>query len=244
MGFFKIPVSASYEDVAIQDFRSMCGTFFKFDLPLQIDISGQKKVLVNVVIKCFDGYPQLRMIRQDHVRRLPLFDQRLYDTVQVPEFFRGKINTGSGIGKQFLILSLGRFSIVIVFCVDRASVPWLLTAIADIGSFLNMRTVFPLKAWTDVVASVTGTAESVANDHLSAGIGLFAVVAVDTEVIGVIKAAPVPGIHNSAFPDFFGDRGGIFAEETGNLAKRLMVVKSLFNIFTVFEGKMFFVSRY
>ena len=40
MGFFKIPVSAANEDVAVQHFRIVCGTFFKFDLPLQIDISS------------------------------------------------------------------------------------------------------------------------------------------------------------------------------------------------------------
>lgn len=244
MGFFKIPVSAANEDVAVQDFRIVCGTFFKFDLPLQIDISSQQKVLINVVVKCFDGYPQLRMIGQDHVRGLSLFDQRLYDTVQVPEFFCGQINPGSGNGKQFLILSLGSFGVVIVFSVDRASVSWLITAIADIGSFLNMGTVFPFEARTDVVASVTGAAESIADDHLTAGIGLFAMVAVDTEVIGVNKAASVPGINNSVFPDFLGDRGRIFAEETSDLAKRLMIVESLFNVFTVSKGKMFFVSRY
>lgn len=90
---------------------------FKFDLSLQIDISGKRKILIDVVIKCFDGYHQLRMISQDQVRRLPLFDQKLYDTIQVPEFLCGKINAGSGIGKQFFILSLGRFGVVIVFFV-------------------------------------------------------------------------------------------------------------------------------
>ena len=62
--------------------------------------------------------------------------------------------------------------------------------------------VFAFKAGTDTVAFVTGAALSVTDDQFVTGIRLFAAIAMNTEIIRVIKAAPVPGIDSSVPKDF------------------------------------------
>ena len=47
-----------------------------------MDVPAKKDTLVNVVIKCFDTDPQFRVSGNDHVRRLPLGDQRGYNFVK------------------------------------------------------------------------------------------------------------------------------------------------------------------
>lgn len=75
-------------------------------------------------------------------------------------------------------------------------------AIADKGSFRNPPALLPLKVLTDLVADMAGTAEGIAEENLSAGIGLFAAEAVDAEVMRVVKTAFIPCVGGSVFEDF------------------------------------------
>lgn len=66
------------------------------------------------------------------------------------------------------------------------------TPVAHIGSRLDFSALFPLKTGADAVAFMAGAALDIADDELVTGIGLFAMEAVDTEVIRVIETSPVP----------------------------------------------------
>ena len=68
------------------------------------------------------------------------------------------------------------------------------------------------KVRTAVVTDVAGAAQGITDDQLSAGVLFPASVSADTEVIGVIKAAPVPCINSAVPPDLFGYGGRILTE--------------------------------
>lgn len=156
----------------------------------------------------------------------------------------GQIDTGAGIGEKFLIHSVSSPGIVIILCLDRALVPGFIAAVADIGSLLYLFAGFPFKTRTDIVASMAGTAEGITEDELAAGIGLPAVVAMDAEVVGIVKTAPVPCIYNAMLPNLLGDGGRIFAEIFGNFPKGFPFVKRLLNVLAVSQRKMFVIARY
>ena len=80
--------------------------------------------------------------------------------------------------------------------------PGLITAVADIGRVFHPLTAFAFETGTDAVAFVAGTALCITDDQLVTGIRLFAAIAMNTEIIRVIKAAPVPGIDSSVPKDF------------------------------------------
>lgn len=208
-----------------------------------MDVSGKQKVLVDVVVQCLYGDAQFRMISQDHIRRLSLFDQRTDNAIQFPEFFFSQVNTGTGIREKFLIHSVCGVSIIIILCLDGALVPGLITAIADIRSLLYLPAGFPFKPRADIVAPMAGTAKSIADNKLVAGVGLFTMVAMDTEVVGIVKTAPVPCVYNTMFPNLFGDGGGIFAEIFGNFSEGFPFIKRFFNVLAVSQRKMFVVTR-
>ncbi len=88
----------------------------------------------------------------------------------------------------------------------------LIAAVADIGSPFDPAAGFPFKVGTDVVTNVAGAAQGVADEQFPAGILFPAFVSADTEVIGVIKAAPVPGISDTVAKDLFRDGGRILTE--------------------------------
>ena len=98
------------------------------------------------------------MVSQDHIRGLPLFNQRVYNAVELPQLFWREINSGAGRGKKFLIMSLGGFGIVIILCMDGAFMPWFIAAIADKRSLLDLAAVLPFKFRADVITSVAGAA--------------------------------------------------------------------------------------
>jgi len=123
-------------------------------------------------------------------------------------------------------------------------VTWLFAAVTDIGSPFDPAAVFRFKIRTDIVADVAGTAQGVTDNQLPAGVLFPAFESADTEVIGIIKTAPVPCINNAVAQDLFRDGGGILAEILCDLTKGKLAVKRLFNKLPVFQGKMFMVSGY
>lgn len=145
------------------------------------------------------------MAGNNHVRRLPLGDKRGNDSVQPGNFLFCKIYPFSGRYKEFFVVTVGGFGIVIIFGLYGTHVPWFTAAIADIGSILNLAAVFPFKAAADIVAAMAGAAQGVTDDQLTAGVGFPASVPVDTEVVGIVKTAVVPRVHNAVFSNLFED---------------------------------------
>jgi len=107
------------------------------------------------------------------------------------------------------------------------------TAIADKRSFVDTFACFPLKVFAYVVTDMTGTTVSITENKLVAGVRLFAAETVDTEVVGIVEAAAVPGIGNPVFPDFVRDSGRILAQELCYFTEGLALIKGLFNKNTV-----------
>lgn len=186
---------------------------------LQVDVSGKENPLINVVVEGVHGNAQLRVVRNDHVGGLPLLNEWFHDPVDGMQLFFGQADAGAGVGKAFGILSVRRLCIVIVFSGDLAFAAGDRTAVTDKGCFVYMAAFFAFKPVTYVVADMAGTAVSVTQDELVAGIRFFTVEPVDTEVIGIGKAAPVPCVCSPVLPDFIRDGGGILAEISGYLAE-------------------------
>ncbi len=93
----------------------------------------------------------------------------------------------------------------------------LIASVADIGSPIQTITAFRLKARTDLVALVAGTAGRITDDQLVAGVFLLAPETMDAEVVRVVKTAPIPGVDLSVATDLLRDRGRILAEITCNI---------------------------
>lgn len=64
---------------------------------------------------------------------------------------------------------------------------------------------------------MAGAALRIADNQLAAGVFLFTMIAMDAEVIRVVKAASVPGIDLSVPKDFLGNGSRILTEITGNM---------------------------
>lgn len=59
-------------------------------------------------------------------------------------------------------------------------------SVADIRRFIQTSATLPFKVWAGLVACQTGSTLNAAKNNLATGICLPAVVAVDTEVLGII----------------------------------------------------------
>lgn len=107
-----------------------------------------------------------------------------------------------------------------------------------------MTAFLALKPFAYVVTDMAGAAVSIAEDELVAGVRLFAVETVDTKVVGVGEAAPVPCIGGPVFPDFVRDCGGVLAQVFCYFTEGLPLIQGLFDKNAVIQGKMLMVSRY
>ena len=72
----EITVQPADEDFPVGYLGFMAFAGFELYLAFQIHISCEQDVLGNVVVERFHRDAQLRMIRNDHIRRLTLEDQR------------------------------------------------------------------------------------------------------------------------------------------------------------------------
>ena len=95
-----------------------------------------------------------------------------------------------------------------------------------------------------VVTGWTGSTFNAAKDHLSAGIGLPAVIPVNTEVFGIIESTLVIPVRKAVRFDFLGDGSRILAQKLSDIFKRRTFVQFIFNVNTIFESEMFLVSGY
>lgn len=94
-----------------------------------------------------------------------------------------------------------------------------------------------------LITGRAGSAFDSAQDNLSADIGLLTVIVVDTEVFGIIEGPFVIPVRKAVGPNFFRDRSRILTQELGNIFKRCAFVQFVFDIDTVFKGKVFLVAR-
>lgn len=100
-----------------------------------------------------------------------------------------------------------------------------------------------MKILTGLIASGAGGTFHTAQDDLAAGIGLSAVIAVDAEILSIIKDAFMIPVRETVSLNLFGDSGGVLAQEPRDNLKRSTFVQFVFNIDTVIECEMFLVAR-
>lgn len=98
-------------------------------------------------------------------------------------------DAGTGTGKKFPVLPVGKLCIVAVFMGDGTVVYGFGASVADIRCLIETVAAFPYKVRTGLVAGRTGSALYITEDDLTAYVSLSATVTVDTEVVGVIESA-------------------------------------------------------
>ena len=79
------------------------------------------------------------------------------------------------------------------------------TSIADIRRFVESLALFLFEVPTGLIASRAGCAFNTADNDLLADICLLAVIAMNTEVIGIIEATFVIPIRSATLLHFLGD---------------------------------------
>ena len=122
------------------------------------------------------------------IRRLSLFDQRGNDPILFVKFPLGHVDPGSGISEFFPVFPVSKPCVIRVFVGDGAVTDLFGTAVADIRSPVKSYAALFLKVSASLVAGRTGCAFDPAQDNLSTGVRLLAVIAVNTEVFGVIES--------------------------------------------------------
>lgn len=240
----KILISPSIKDFTVGDSCLLSLSGFKLRFAFQINVSGQQDTLINVVVQCLDRYIQLRMIGEDVIGRLSLHDKRLDDVIHPVDLRSGLVDPFPRGSSKFLILALGKMGVVIVFVRDCTAVFLFRTAVADVGSLVELAALFLLKAFVDLIAPMTGSTLPVTKKKLFADVGEFAAKTVNTEVIRVGKTALVPCVSAAVKPHFLGDGGRIFAKELGDILERKSFIKRFLDVESVFQSKVFLITRY
>lgn len=247
------PVGIDQEEVAVHapgkhfTIGNLCLMAFawaEFWFPFQVDVPGGKKPLVNVCVDGTDRQIQFRMVCDDLVGGLSLVYQVGNKPVFLEQFFFGHVNASSAAGKKLAVFAVSKTGIIDILVCNGAFVDHLITAVTDIRGLIQTPAAFPDEIPAGLVAGRAGGAFDAAEDDLVTGIGLTAMVSMDTEVFGIIKSAFVIPVAETVFPHLLGDSGWILAEEAGNVFKRSTIGKSFFDVEAVFQGKMLLVSRY
>ena len=134
--------------------------------------------------------------------------------------------------------------IIIVFMRNGTTVLLFWAAIADVRSLVEPVALFLFKAFADLIAPMTGSTLPVTKKKLFADVGEFAAKTVNTEVIRVGKTALVPCVSAAVKPHFLGDGGRIFAKELGDILERKSFIKRFLDVESVFQCKVFLITRY
>ena len=166
----------------------MALSWFEMNFPLQIYIPCRKESLVKIRIQGTDGHIQLRVVCQDMIGGLSLFDQRGNDLILFVKLPFGHVDPCSGIPEFFPVFPVSESGVIRVFVCNGAVIDFFRTAVADIRSPVKSYAALFFKVSAGLVAGRAGCAFDSAQDNLSAGISLLAVIAVNTEVFGVIES--------------------------------------------------------
>lgn len=169
--------------------------------PFGVDIPCSKETVIQISVKGPDGHTQFRVVCYDLVRRLSLRDQRGDDHILLPQFMLCHADTGTGIRKELPVFSVSEFSIIAVFVGNGAMIDSFRTSITDIRSLIKTVTAFPYKVRTGLVTGGTGSTFHITEDELTAYIRFPAVIAVDTEVMGIIESAFMIPVAEPVGPD-------------------------------------------
>ena len=231
------------KDCSVCDLCFMALSWLEMDLPLQVYVSGRKETLIKIGIHGTDRHIQFRVVCQDMIRRLSLFDQRGNNPILFVKFPLGQVDPDSGIPEFFPVFPVSKPCVIRVFVGDGAVADFFDTAVADIRSPVKSYAALFFKVSAGLITGGAGSAFDPAQDNLSAGVGLLTVIAVDTEVFGIIESPFVIPVRKAVGPDFFRDRSGVLAQEPGNIFKRCAFVQFVFDIDTVLKGKVLLVAR-
>jgi hypothetical protein len=164
-------------------------TRFEFNLTLEVNVPGTEQTLINIRVHGSYRHIQFRVIRKYLIGRLSLGNQRGDNLILFTEFMPRHADAGTGIAELISIFPVSEFGIVSIFVCNRTAVDLFITAVADIRSLVQTFTTFFLEIPAGLVTGRTGSAFDPAQDDLVAGIGLFAVVSVNTKVMGIVKRA-------------------------------------------------------
>lgn len=114
-------------------------------------------------------------------------------------------DTRTGISKELPILSVSKFSIIAVFLGDGAVVYGFRASITDMRRIIEVVTAFSNKISTGLVAGGTGSTFHITEDELTAHIRFPAMIAMDTEVVGIIESTFMIPVAETIGSALFGD---------------------------------------
>ena len=240
----EVGIHPALEYGTVFDLCSVALTGLEFHFPFEVDVPRSKEAVIQISVESPDGHTQFRMVCYDLVRRLSLRDQRGDDHILLPQFMLCHADTGAGIRKELPVLSVSEFRIIAVFVGNGAVIDGFGASITDIGCLIKAATAFPYKVRTGLVTGGAGSTFYITEDELTAYVRFLAVIAVDTEVMGIIESAFVIPVAETVGSDLLGDGSRILTEIFCDLLKRESLIQRSFDIFTVIKGKMFLVARY
>lgn len=232
----EIGIGPVLENTTVRDLSFVYLSWFEFHFTFQVNVSCCQDPHVEIGVNAAHRQFQLRMVCNDLVRRLPLLDQRTDDPVFLVEFTSGHADTGTGLFKAFPIFAVSKPGIVSVFVCDGTVGNLFVTAVADIGSFIEPAAAFLFKVRTGLVAGRTGSTLDAAKKDFSTGICLFAMVTVYTKVFGIIKGTFVIPVGQPVCFHFFRNRSGILTEETCDVLERSTFGKFILDVDTIIQS--------
>lgn len=148
----------------------------------------------------------------------------------------GHVDTRAGFLKALEVFAFSKFGIISVFVCNSAMENPLVTAIADIRSFIEMVEAFLFKVRTGLVA---GRAESTLNavkKAFSICICLFAMIAVYTKVFGIINGIFVIPAGQSESFRFFRNHSRILTGEACNIFQRSIFGQLILEVDTIIQS--------
>lgn len=240
----EIAVHASRKDVTVSDLCFVALAGAEFRLAFQVDIPGCKESLIDVGVDGTDGHIQFRMVCHDLIGRLSLINQMGYHPVFLCQLGLCHVYAASGRGEGFFVFTVCKTGIVYILVCDGAFMDRLVTAIADIRSFIQTVTAFADKIPASLVAGRTGGAFDATKDDPATNICLPAVISVDAEVVGIVESTLVKPVAEPVLFDLFRNGRGIFTEEACNVFKGRSSRKRFFNKKPVLQGEVFVIARY
>ena len=158
------------------------------------------------------------------------------------EFAFCHVDSGTGTAEFLTVFSVCKPGIIFIFVCDGTVADLLVTAITDVRGFIKSGAAFPLKIGAGLVTGGTGSAFDTADEELPTSIGFFTVIPMDTEVFCIVKSTLMIPVRQTVCLDFFRDGSGILTQVSGNVLEGTAFVQRVFNVYTVFKGKMFLVT--
>src|SRR5699024_12405833 len=109
----------------------MALSWFEMNFPFQIYVPCRKESLVKIRIQGTDGHIQLRMVCQDMIGRLSLFDQWGNDLVLFAKLPVGHVDPCSGIAELFPVVQVRESGVIRVVGWNGGVIYFLRAWVAD-----------------------------------------------------------------------------------------------------------------